>query len=148
LNDFTTFKKSSFSLVRIIQIGIAVSGLIIVFLFQQTDIIYVVTQQHQDSFLQFSVNRAMRLLLNDIFMLMLIAAWFMDKSITKLALVIQLFDFFILLPLYLFFKLTLEGTSEISSPFLSQFHRLIVNPTLMILLIPGVYFQRLINKHE
>src|SRR6185295_18305227 len=127
LNDFTTFKKSSFSLVRIIQIGIAVSGLIIVFLFQQTDIIYVVTQQHQDSFLQFSVNRAMRLLLNDIFMLMLIAAWFMDKSITKL---------------------TLEGTSEISSPFLSQFHRLIVNPTLMILLIPGVYFQRLINKHE
>jgi exosortase F-associated protein len=96
----------------------------------------------------FVVKRFMRLFINDSFMLLLIYAWFNDKSITQLAWKLQLVDTCILLPLYLVLKLSLEGDSEISSPLLSQFHRLIVNPTLMILLIPGVYFQRMSSKNQ
>ncbi|MCE2996813.1 MAG: hypothetical protein LW863_14525, partial [Flammeovirgaceae bacterium] len=76
-------------------------------------------------------------------MLLIIHLWFRSASITKLALWIQLVDMLILLPIYLVLKLRIEGDSEISSPLLSQLHRLIVNPTLMILLFPAIYFQRL-----
>ena len=139
-------KENSFSLGRAILWMIAFAGLSFVYLFQQSDIVYWITQNRNHPYLHFIINRGVRLLLNDIFMLLFIASWFKEGSITKLALVIQLIDFFLLLPLYLFIKLTWEGDSEISSPLLSQFHRLIVNPTLMILLIPAVYFQRLIKK--
>ncbi|MFN7791875.1 MAG: hypothetical protein ACK5NM_04935, partial [Cyclobacteriaceae bacterium] len=84
--------------------------------------------------------------LNDFFMLLLLAGWFRSRSVLQLAFAVQLIDFFLLLPVYLLVKLNLEGDVEISSPLLSQFHRLIVNPTLMILLIPAVYFQRFIKK--
>ncbi len=96
--------------------------------------------------LTFAINRFSRLLLNDIFMLLIIVSWFHDRSVTRLAISIQLIDMFILLPLYLVLKLRWEGDAEISSPLLSQFHRLIVNPTLMILLFPAVYFQRMLKE--
>jgi len=52
-----------------------------------------------------------------------------------------MFEFFILLPIYFIMKLSLEGDSEISSPLLSQLHRMIVNPLLMIILILGLVYQ-------
>ncbi len=55
---------------------------------------------------------------------------------------LQLIEMFVVLPLYFVVKLKLEGDSEISSPLLSQFHRLIINPTLMVLLMIGFYYQR------
>nr|WP_262899620.1 exosortase F system-associated protein [Chryseosolibacter histidini] len=96
--------------------------------------------------MHFSINRLARIFLNDIFMLLVLYALFADTRILKLALWVQVIDLLVLLPLYLVVKLSLEGDSEISSPFLSQFHRLIVNPTLMILIIPAVYYQRLARK--
>jgi exosortase F-associated protein len=81
--------------------------------------------------------------INDLCMLLIIHVWFTSKAITKLAWRVMLVDSLLLLPLYLALKLGLEGDSEISSPLLSQLHRVIVNPTLMILIIPGVYFGRL-----
>ena len=133
---------------RIILFGVAGIGLSLVYLFQQSDIVYWMTRNSDHPNVHFVINRGVRLLLNDIFMLLFIAAWFQDRSISKLALTIQLIDFFLLLPVYLIVKLSWEGDSEISSPLLSQFHRLIVNPTMMILLVPAVYFQRLMKKHE
>lgn len=124
------------------MISMAMAGLAFIFLFQEYSIGGKVLGIESPT-LEFIVNRTLRLLGNDIFMLLLIAVWFRDKSVTRLALAIQAIDFLVLLPLYLWAKLTWEGTSEISTPLLSQFHRLIVNPTLMILLIPAVYFQRL-----
>lgn len=53
-----------------------------------------------------------------------------------------LFELLILLPLYFTIKLTVEGTSEISSPLLSQIHRMIINPMLMILTIIAFFYQR------
>ena len=91
----------------------------------------------------FVVKKLLRVTLNDFAVLLFIYTWFQNRQITRLALWIQMIDTCILLPTYLYFKLTLEGDSEISSPFLSQFHRLIVNPTLMLLFIVSIYVQRL-----
>jgi exosortase F-associated protein len=129
-------------------LALAVAGIGAMFLFQGFDWLSVLFGIEAHPYVHFVVKRFMRLFINDTFMLLLIYAWFDDKSITQLAWKLQLVDTFILLPLYLVLKLTLEGDSEISSPLLSQFHRLIVNPTLMILLIPGVYFQRMHSKTQ
>lgn len=140
------FERNTLFARRVIIMVFAILGLATVFIFQQTDIVYWFTQEKDQPNVHFAVNRAVRLLLNDIFMLIFIAALFQDRSVIRLALLIQLIDFAFLLPIYLIIKLLWEGDSEISSPLLSQFHRLIVNPTLMILLIPAVYFQRQMNR--
>jgi exosortase F-associated protein len=97
---------------------------------------------------RFVLRKGFRVLLNDLSMLAILFSLFKDKSFRKLAIIIQLLDSFVFLPVYLVFKISLEGTSEISSPILSQFHRIIVNPTLMILLIPAFYLQKLRRPHE
>jgi exosortase F-associated protein len=95
---------------------------------------------------RFVVKKTLRVLLNDFFMLIFISAWFNDQKIIRLAILIGLIDGLFLLPIYLYLKLSIEGTGEISIPLLSLFHRLIINPTLMILLIPAVYFQRMQDR--
>lgn len=128
---------------RVVLIILSLAGLALVFLFQHVDPIYVVCRCEVHPYTHFAMRKFIRVLLNDGFMILLIHAWFYERSITKLAFYVQLVDTFILLPVYLMIKLALEGDSEISSPLLSQFHRLIVNPTLMLLIIPAVYYQRL-----
>jgi len=121
----------------------ALIGLAGVFIFQYTDILYLISGRQFPQAYHFITNRAVRILLNDTFMLALIYAIFLDPKVVRLAFFVQLFDLLILFPLYVAIKIPLEGVSELSSPFLSQFHRLIVNPTLMILLIPAVLYQKM-----
>src|SRR5882724_11261514 len=121
-------------------IAIAVLGIALTFLFQEFTFL---SNLNISGNLQFILRKVLRVLLNDFFMLIFIAAWFKEWRITRLAIAIQLIDSLILLPAYLVLKLWAEGNAEISIPLLSQLHRLIINPTLMILLIPAVYFQRL-----
>ena len=90
----------------------------------------------------FAVNRTIRLVANDFACFLIILAIFRTKRYLKLAFYVFLIELLIVLPVYLAVKLTLEGDSEISSPLLSQIHRLIVNPMLMILLIAGFFYQR------
>jgi len=124
-------------------IALAIAGVALTFMFQEFSFV-----QHweisEDA--KFVVRKIIRVVLNDFFMLILIAAWFRDWRVTRLAILVQLIDSLVLLPTYLVLKLALEGNSEISMPLLSLLHRLIVNPTLMILLLPALYFQRL-QKH-
>ena len=120
-------------------------GIVLTFLFQDFSFLNYWSLSEQTEFI---VRKAIRVLLNDVFMLLIIAAWFKDKKVTELAIFIQLLDGFILLPFYLLLKLHFEGNSEISSPLLSQLHRLIINPTLMILLIPAVYYQKYSAKEK
>jgi exosortase F-associated protein len=131
---------------RIAAGAIGVAGLALVFVLQRTDVLELVTDHRFSAEIHFTVNRFSRILFNDAFMLMVLYGLFSDTKILKLALWIQLIDLFILFPVYLLAKLLWEGDAEISSPFLSQFHRLIVNPTLMILLIPAVYYQKFTQR--
>jgi exosortase F-associated protein len=128
---------------RLTWIVLAIAGLAVVFLFQNVDVVAAICNCQADPDIHFAVKKFTRVLLNDTFMLLIIHAWFYDRKITRIAWYVQLVDMFVLLPLYLLIKLQVEGDSEISSPLLSQFHRLIVNPTLMVLIIPAVYYQRL-----
>ncbi len=127
---------------RIFFLVLSLFALILVYLFQQKDVLSIICSCAISPTLHFIFNKSLRLLINDLIMLGIIHLWFFDKGITRLAFWIQVVDTLILLPLYLVLKIILEGTTEISSPLLSQFHRLIINPTLMILLFPAIYFQR------
>ena len=95
---------------------------------------------------QFIFNRTLRFLINDLSVILLIYVIFESRGLVKIAFFVQLFGLFVVLPLYFYFKLTLEGTSEISSPLLSFIHRIIVNPILMLLLIPAFYYQQHLAK--
>ena len=129
--------------IRVSSILIGAICLASIFLFQPFDFFSSIISKSENPNIYFSLSRTLRLVLNDASMLILLAGWFNSRQVIKLAIAIQLIDLFILLPLYLLLKLWLEGDQEISSPLLSQSHRLIVTPTLMILLIPAVYFQQI-----
>lgn len=130
---------------RISLIAIAAVGVALTFLFQDFSSLDSLGWSEATTFI---LRKVIRVVLNDFFMLLFMVAWFHDRNVTRLAVAIQVIDGLILLPIYLYWKLTVEGPSEISSPLLSQFHRMIVNPTLMILLIPAVYFQKISRKQE
>ena len=91
---------------------------------------------------EFIFNRVFRYILNDLSVILLLWAMFLNRSLIRVAFGIQLFGLFIVLPLYFYFKLSLEGPSEISSPLLSFIHRIVVNPILLLLLIPAFYYQK------
>jgi len=118
-------------------------GIAATFLFQDFSFLNDLNISEEGHFI---LRKTLRVVLNDFFMLLFMVAWFKDRKVTQLAIAIQLIDGLLLLPVYLYIKLSWEGTSEISAPLLSQLHRLIINPTLMILLIPAVYFQKLSAK--
>lgn len=94
----------------------------------------------------FIVNKTVRLILNDTACVGLIYVLFPEQKYVRVAFCLFLLELFIILPIYLAIKLTLEGDSEISSPLLSQIHRLIVNPLLMFLLMAGFLYQRITRK--
>lgn len=123
--------------------AIAVCGIALVFLFQSVDVLDLCSSCSFHPYTHFVVRKTIRVALNDSFMLLFIHALFRDASVTRLAWYVQLVDTLVLLPVYLLIKLSYEGDAEISMPLLSQLHRLIVNPTLMVLLIPAVYYQRI-----
>ena len=132
--------------IRVILGVIALAGLAVVFMVQRLDLFALLSGRQFSAELHFAINRTLRIFFNDAFMLLFIYALFADRKVIRLAVGIQILDLFVLFPIYLGLKLSLEGASELSSPFLSQFHRLIVNPTLMILLIPAVYYQKIIQE--
>ena len=90
----------------------------------------------------FAINRTTRLLINDILCMVLIFALLQKRSYLRLSAIIFGFELLVMLPLYLWIKLSMEGPSEISSPLLSPIHRMIVNPLLMIVLIAALYYQQ------
>ncbi|PTB95907.1 exosortase F system-associated protein [Marivirga lumbricoides] len=86
----------------------------------------------------FIFNRSIRFLLNDNLMLLLIYALFYDRKYVKFGLAVELFGFFFLLIPYFI----LRYGFTINSMYISFIHRLIINPTLMLLLIPAIYIQK------
>lgn len=90
---------------------------------------------------RFILGKTFRFLVNDAASLMIIAALFNGRKYLRIGYLLFLFELLVLLPVYFFLKLYLEGDSEISSPLLSQLHRLIVNPLLMLILIVGFFIQ-------
>jgi exosortase F-associated protein len=121
--------------------------LVMVFIFQKFDYFHWIQGLFGISFpawqyTPFVVNKVIRFLINDALCIFFIYLLFKEKKYMKVAFLLFLAELLIILPLYFWIKLSVEGDSELSSPLLSQIHRLIINPTLMILLIVSFLYQK------
>lgn len=89
--------------------------------------------------LAFVVNKVIRYLLNDLFAMAIIYGLFFEIKYLRFAFWVLLFGLLFLLPSYLF--LYLSQPAGFSS-MIAHLHRLVLNPVLMMLLIPAFYYQR------
>lgn len=92
---------------------------------------------------EFSVNKVFRYLVNDLFAMAIIAALFPEQRYIRFAVVVLLFGLLILSPSYI--ALYLWQPAGFSS-LIGHLHRLVMNPLLMMLLIPAFYYQKQLLK--
>lgn len=121
--------------------------LVMVFVFQRFDYFGFIQSLFRFSnsiwpYTAFVVNKVIRFLINDSICIFFIYVLFKERKYLHVAFYLFMVELFIILPLYFWIKLSTEGDSELSSPLLSQIHRLIINPTLMILLIVSLLYQK------
>lgn len=116
---------------------LSVASLGLVFLFQRHDIAAMMGTH--DSFWKFIINRSIRFIINDALAILLIYALFRERKYIVFAVWVQLLGMvFILFP-YFILKFNYPGYN---GPLLSFLHRLVLNPTILLLLIPAFYYQR------
>ncbi|MBL7858452.1 MAG: exosortase F system-associated protein [Cyclobacteriaceae bacterium] len=117
--------------------GICVMGLLTVFLFQQTNLAKLCMPEVKPVY-AFLVNRTIRFFLNDLFAIGLIYALFVERKYVVFSIWVQVAGtVFILIP-YFILKLYFPGYN---GPMISFLHRLILNPIVLLLLIPAFYAQ-------
>jgi len=123
--------------VRFILAAISVAGLVLVFLFQRQDVAGMLGME--DNFWRFIINRSIRFIINDVLAILLIYALFYERNYVVFAVWVQLCGMvFVLIP-YFILKFNFPGYN---GPLVSFLHRLVLNPTLLLLLIPAFYYQR------
>lgn len=135
---------------RFLLVSCGFMGLLCVYVFQHylnlfgfltgnfTHIDYNSTYVNLD-FWPFLVNKAFRYLLNDSFTILIIYGLFFERKYLKFSFYVMLFGLLVLLPLYVFLYLNQpEGFSSM----IGHLHRVVMNPVLMMLLIPAFYFQQ------
>lgn len=119
---------------RIVLFIIAVGGLVIIYLFQNYN--YASLFLINSWPVNFVINKTIRFLLNDLLAILLIFALFNKKDYLIISVIVQFFGvLFILIP-YLYIKLNYPSHIGV---FVSFLHRLVINPVLLILLIPAFY---------
>jgi len=114
------------------------AALIIIFLFQRLDVAAWLGID-SGNITRFIVNRSIRFLLNDLLTIGLIFSIFYERKYVMFAIVVQVFGLIVFLIPYFVLKVHYPSYN---GPLLSFLHRLILNPTLLLLLIPAFYFQR------
>lgn len=86
-----------------------------------------------------AINKICRFILNDFCAILLIYALFYERKYVLFAIVVQIMGFVFLMIPYLIMRLYFEMDE---GPLTSFIHRLIVNPTLLMLLIPAFWYQK------
>jgi exosortase F-associated protein len=109
-----------------------------VFIFQKLDVATLLDIGSR-SIDRFLINRTVRFLLNDVFAIGLIYALFKERKYVVFSLWVQLAGVVFFLIPYFILKLYLPSYN---GPLISFLHRLILNPTLLLLLIPAFYYQK------
>lgn len=124
-----------------VAVGIfCIGGLVAVFLFQRFDLAGLIGVESNIN--RFLLNRTIRFLLNDALMIGLIYALFVERKYVIFAVYVQLAGVVLFLLPYFVLKIYFPSYN---GPLISFLHRLIVNPTLLLLLIPAFYYQRAQN---
>lgn len=110
-------------------------GLLCVYLFQRANVAELLGAAN-DSYRDFVINRSIRFILNDIMALGIIYSLFPERKFVMFAVYVQVIGlFFLLIPYFL-----LRYYTDLDGPLLNFLHRIILNPILMLLLIPAFYF--------
>jgi exosortase F-associated protein len=127
---------------RILIGALAAAGLVAIFLFQRFD--FARYWHLADSVLgRFLINRAIRFIANDTLAIALIYALFYERKYVVFAVWVQLAGVVLFLLPYFVLKICFPSYN---GPLLSFLHRLILNPTLLLLLIPAFYYQRSLSR--
>jgi exosortase F-associated protein len=116
--------------------SVAIVGLISIFLFQRFDIAAYIGMQNAAG--KFFVNRSIRFVLNDVLAILLIYSLFKKRKYVLFALWVQLAGMGLILLPYFVIKFYYPSYN---GPLVSFLHRLVLNPTLLLLLIPAFYYQ-------
>lgn len=130
---------------RLVLIAISILALTAIFLFQGFNFAKLVVP-HTDSVSKifvFNTNKSIRFILNDVFAIMLIYALFRERKYVMFACIIQLAGMICILFPYLTLKTYYPAYN---GPLISYLHRLVVNPLLLLLLIPAFCYQRMRKK--
>jgi exosortase F-associated protein len=123
--------------IRIVAGILSVAGLVAVFLFQRQDVASLIgVEQH---IWKFIVNRSIRFVVNDVLAIFLIYALFAERKYVLFAIGVQVFGLFVVLIPYFILKFNYPGYN---GPLISFLHRLVLNPTLILLLVPAFYYQK------
>ena len=117
-------------------------GLLLVFLFQRIDVAGAMGMA-QTNIARFLLNRTIRFLVNDALTIGLIYALFAKRKYVIFAFYVQIFGLVAFLIPYFVLKLYFPSYN---GPYLNFLHRLILNPTLLMLLIPAFYYQQYVVK--
>lgn len=124
--------------IRVLVGSICVGGLLAVFLFQGVDLAGFLGLSAA-GIQKFLINRTFRFLLNDAFAIGLIYALFPERKYVIFAVQVQIIGMIVFLLPYFVLKIYWP---RYNGPLISFLHRLILNPTLLMLLIPAFYYQR------
>lgn len=139
-------------LIRIFGIGCGVIGLAVVYVLQR-DLFYsgfsdagagTVKVSDFDA-TRFFASKFFRFILNDGFSLLIIFGIFQRKDFMSFGFKLFQIELFVILPVYMLLTIFAYEQTRF---FLQHIHRLVVNPVLMMLLIPAFFYQEQREKHQ
>lgn len=117
---------------------VSLLGLVCVYLFQRLDVAAALGIKTE--MWNFITNRSIRFLLNDLLGILLIYALFQERRFVWFALLVQVFGLIFILTPYFVIRFK---HPELNGPLISFLHRLVLNPILVLLLIPAFYYQKI-----
>ena len=127
-----------------ITVGVAcATGLVLVFVFQ--DVKFAAALGVQNKLTAFFIHRTARFFINDLFAIGLIYALFYERKYIIFSLWVQLAGVIFFLIPYFGLKYYLP---KYNGPMINYLHRLILNPTLLLLLIVAFYYQKNLHRRK
>jgi exosortase F-associated protein len=129
---------------RVIIAIFSATALLFVYLFQRVDVTAFFNLSVSGTG-RFIFNRVVRFVLNDVFALGLIYALFPFRKYLVFSILVQATGLLIFLLPYLVLKVHYPSYN---GPLINFLHRLILNPTLSILLVPAFYYKEKTARGE
>lgn len=128
---------------RIILGVFALTCLIAIFIWQKTNVAAFLGVR--DGIVQFLVNRSIRFFLNDALTIILLYAIFYNRKSVLFAIYVQLAGTILLFVPYCLLKVAFP---IYDGPLISFLHRLVINPVILLLLIPALYLRDKQNVNQ
>jgi exosortase F-associated protein len=127
---------------RVLLAIVCIAGLTVTFVFQRFNFAEAL-QIGESEISTFIINRSARFLINDIFAIGLILSLFPEKKYLTFAIIVQVAGLILFLIPYFILKIYFV---HYNGPLINFLHRLILNPILVLLLIPAFYYQKRGNQ--